>query len=115
MAPRAERPRGGGGPARGVRPRAARRAGRAPLAKLARRAYERPRVPGGLRRRRERPLRAARRDWGPALARGVPPPRAARRRPVRRRGARGLLPDAWRRGAAGRAEEGLRRPSDPVG
>ena len=53
-----------------------------------------PRLPRGLRRRRARPLRAARRDRRAALARGVAPPRAARGRAVRRRRARRLLHDA---------------------
>ena len=59
-------------------------------------------LPRGLRERRERPLRAARRDGRAALARGVEPARAARGRAVRRRRERRLLPDAVRRRAARR-------------
>ena len=55
-------------------------------------------------------LRAARRDRRAALARGGAPARAARGRAVRRRRERRLLPDAGRRRAARRPQEGLRRP-----
>jgi len=63
----------------------------------------------------KRPLRAARGDRRAALAGGSAAARAPRRRAVRRRGARGLLPDAVARRAARRAAEGSRRPSDPLG
>ena len=71
-------------------------------------------LPRGLRERRARPLRAARRDRRAALARGVAPARAARGRALRRRRARRLLPDAGRRRAARRAQEGPRRQPDAV-
>ena len=83
---------------------------RAAAPHLARRRREGHRLPRRLRERRQRPLRAARRDGRAALARGVEPPRAARGRAVRRRRERRLLRDAVRRRAARRPQEGLRRP-----
>ena len=67
-----------------------------------------------LRERRARAARAARRDGRAALAAGGAPAGAARGRALRRRAARRLLPLARRRRAAGRADEGARRPSAPV-
>ena len=86
--------------------------GRPPAPDLARRRREGHGLPRGLRRRRERPARAARRDRRPALAARGAPPRHARRRALRRRRGWRLLPDARRRRAARRAQEGARRPSD---
>ena len=73
------------------------------------------RLPRGLRGRRERPARAARRHGRAALARGGEPTRAARGRAVRRRGARRLLSLARRRRGARRAQEGPRGPADALG
>ena len=67
---------------------------RPPAAQLPRRQGHRHRLPRRLRERRARALRAARRHRRPALARGVAPPGAARRRAVRGRRARRLLPHA---------------------
>src|SRR5439155_14161289 len=84
------------------------------LPDASRRRLEGNRLPGGLRRRRARPVRAARRDGRPTLARGVVAPRAPRRRALRGRRAGRLLPDARRRRGARRADEELRRPPDAV-
>ena len=68
----------------------------------------------GLRERRARPLRAARRHRRAALAAGGAAARARRGGAVRRPRARRLLPHAGRRRAARRAPEGPRRQPDPV-
>ena len=88
---------------------------RAAAPHLARRRREGHRLPRGLRERRARALRAARRDRRPALAARVAPARAARGRALRRRRERRLLPHARRRRGARRAAEGSRRQPDAVG
>ena len=85
---------------------------RAPAPHVARRRRQGHRLPRGLRERRARALRAARRDGRAALAARVAPARAARGRALRRRRARRLLPHARRRRAARRAPEGSRRQPD---
>ena len=79
---------------RGVPARPALDPGRPALPQLARGRGEARGRARGLRRRGQRPLRAARRNRRAALARRVAPARDPRRRVVRRRRARRLLPDA---------------------
>ena len=75
---------------------------------------ERHRLPRGLRGRCARPARAARCDRRAPLAPGSEPSHPPRRRAIRRRGARRLLPLARRRRGARRAQEGPRGPPDAV-
>ena len=77
-------------------------------------ARPRDRLPRRLRERRARAVRAARGDRGAAVARGGAPAGAARRRALRRRGARRLLPRTRRRRGPRRAHEGPRRQPDAV-
>ncbi len=105
-----------GGAASGRLPaRPALRRGRSLAAEPARGSYERGRLPRRLRQCRARAARAPCRHGRAALAAGGEPARPARRRALRRRGARRLLPRACRRRAAGRPDEGARRPSAAVG
>ncbi len=85
--------------------------GRTSSPHVARRGREGPGLPRGLRRRRERPARASRRDRRVAVAPGGEPARPARGRALRRRGERRVLPEPRRRRAADRPEEDLRRPA----
>ncbi len=78
---------------------------RPPLPHVARRRCQGHRLSRGLRRCRERSLRAARRDGRHPLPRGVESARAARRRALRRSRERRLLPDPGRRRAARRPQE----------
>ena len=79
---------------------------------MARRRCEGDGVPRGLRERRTRPVRAARRDGRAPLANGVPAARAPRRRAVRGQRARRVLRHADGRRGAGRAAQGSRRQPD---
>ena len=81
---------------------------------VARRTREGNRLPRGLRRRRPRlAWSCTSRAATPRYLREAHRLAIARRLALRRRRARRLLPDARRRRAAGRAQEGLRRPPDP--
>ena len=87
---------------------------RAAAPHLPRRQGEGHRLPRGLRGRCARPARAARRDGRAPLAPRGEPSGPPRRRAIRRRGARRLLPLARRRRGAGRAQERPRGPPDAV-